>query len=266
MKSKGFTWDDLDLSLSEGDLQQDLLKTVPPVNGIYGVIPLQRFLEDLEHHGLLERLRQRGYRGFRPDCQRFDETGERLRLFASHLDHTQEFVLMDCKSRLGYLENYRALGWDWLEMRDPLAQPSPYRPTLPGQHSPGLGLFRGMTRVMLEYIPLLKIQALTAVPQYFHNAVLYSSHFVFLDPQAQGRFLAMCRDLLHEGLASASWWVYREEVWERDRQSGEEKPFTWKPERIVRGLCPELQARLTSAEYQEACLKSQEAVEYSHRP
>lgn len=269
MKSKLLGWDDLnDLGLEEGDLDGDLFHKPP--EGVFGVIPLDQFMHDLEENGLLERLQQRGYQRFRLGLDKEDSFTERLRLYGSHPDHPDDLQLMDVRSHKGQVEapwarSYRVLGWDWVEMQDPLARPSPYRPMLPGQSHPGLGLFRGLTRLMLEYMPRLEVEGLTAVPQFFHNAVLYSGHFRFLDAQVQGRFQAACRDLLDEGLSPASWWVARNEVEVVDRVSGEVRPYLWEPDKIVRGLSPELKERLVSPEYVQVCQQAMEQVQFRRR-
>ncbi|MFN8609383.1 MAG: hypothetical protein U0931_17725 [Vulcanimicrobiota bacterium] len=269
MKQKLLGWDDFaDLGLEPGDLEGDLFHK--PADGVFGMISLDQFMHDLHEHGLLERLERRGYHKFRLGLDKDDAYTERLRLFALHPDQEGELQLMDVRSHRGMIEapwgtHYRVLGWDWVEMQDPLARPSPFRPMLPGQTHPGLGLFRGLTRLMLDYVPRLEVEGLTAVPQYFHNAVLYSGHFCFLDPQVQGRFQAACRDLLDEGLAPASWWVAREQVEMLDRGTGEVVPYIWSPEKIVRGLAPELKDRLSSSTYQEACQRVMEQVEFRLR-
>lgn len=269
MKQKLLGWDALDdLGLEAGDLEGDLFHKPP--EGVFGFISLDQFMDDLEEHGLLKRLRSRGYQRFRLGLDKEDLYTERLRLFGVHPDHTGELQLMDVRSHRGAIDTpwskrYRVLGWDWVEMQDPLARPSPFRPMLPGQSHPGLGLFRGLTRLMLDYVPRLEVEGLTAVPQFFHNAVLYSGHFRFLDAEAQGRFQAACRDLLDEGLAPASWWVAREEVEIVDRASGEARPYVWRPEKIVRGLADELKERLNSPAYQEVCQRAMEQVEFRRK-
>lgn len=268
---KWFDWDLGNLDLAEDDLNRDLLDKSPLSEGIFGKISLDQFLHDLEETGLLERLRLRGYQRFRPALERKDLFSERLRLWGKHIDHRAELQLMDIKSHRASIlspwkESYKALGWDWVEMQDPTARPSPYRPTLPGQKYPGLGMFRSLTRLMLHYVEGLGLEALTAIPLYFHNAVLYSKSFYFLEAQVQGRFMAMCRDLLHEGLAPASWWVARQEVEMRHRASGRCETFEWSAALIVKPLCERLQARLSSPEYQEACARAMEEVEFAHCP
>ena len=267
---KWFNWDFGNLDLVEEDLEHDLVEKTPGSEGIFGKFPLSQFMDDLEKTGLLDRLRLRGYQRFRPILERKDLFTERLRLLGKHIDHREELQLMDLKSHRASLESpwkerYRALGWDWVEMQDPTAHPSPYRPVLPGQKYPGLGMFRGLTRFMLTYVEQLDVQALTAIPLYFHNAVLYSESFSFLDAGFQGRFLAMCRDLLYEGLAPASWWVARQEVDIIDRATGCAQPFEWGAALIVRPLCEEMKVSLNSREYQEACQQAMDQVEFRRR-
>lgn len=268
---KWLSFDLGNLELNDEDMQHDLVEKGNQHEGIFGRIGLDKFLHDLEQMGLLERLRQRGYQSFRPVLEKADLFSERLKLFGKHVDYHQELRLMDVKSHRASLESpwkerYRSLGWDWVEMQDPTAQPSIYRPTLPGQKHPGLGMFRSLTRLMLGYVEHLGLQALSAIPMYFHNAVLYSETFWFLDATVQGRFQAMCRDLLHNGLACASWWVDRHEIELIDRSSGEIMAYEWPAAVIVRPLCEELHLRLQAPEYLDQCQRAMEAVEFRHRP
>ncbi len=268
-KSSWFKWEDLgNLGLVEDDVSADLLGSTPARGlSILGLISLDQFLEDLEHLGLLTRLRRRGYVRFRPTLEKIDLFSERLRLFGSHPDHPEELRLMDVKSHRAALETpwkqrYRALGWDWVELQDPVAPLSPYRPLLPGQKYPGLGMFWALTQLMMSYVEKLQLEALTAIPMYFHNAVLYSESFRFLLPEVQGRFQAMCRDLLHDGLSPASWWVERQEVVMVDRSTGEQSRFKWEAALIVRPLGGDLAEHLQAEAYQQQCLQAMESVEF----
>lgn len=259
------------LELADEDLQRDLLdKKSGSESLFFGKFSLDKLLDDLESMGLLNRLRQRGYQRFRPSLEKSDLFSERLRLFGKHHDYAEELQLMDLKSHRASLESpwktrYRALGWDWVEMQDPTARPSPYRPTLPGQKHPGLGMFRSLTGLMFNYIKHLEVEALTAIPLYFHNAVLYSESFSFLEASTQGLFQAMCRDLLHEGLAPASWWVANQEVDMVHRDTGVVEPFEWSAALIVRPLCQDLQDHISGSEYQTACQQAMEQVEFRRR-
>jgi hypothetical protein len=268
-KSSWFKWEDLgNLGLVEDDISADLLGATPARGlAILGLISLEQFLEDLEHLGLLTRLRRRGYVRFRPSLEKIDLFSERLRLFGSHPDHPEELRLMDVKSHRAALETpwkqrYRALGWDWVELQDPVAPLSPYRPLLPGQKHPGLGMFWALTQLMMSYVEKLQLEALTAIPMYFHNAVLYSESFRFLLPEVQGRFQAMCRDLLHDGLSPASWWVERREVVMVDRSTGEQSRFKWEAALIVRPLGGDLAEHLQADAYQQRCSQAMESVEF----
>jgi hypothetical protein len=273
VKGSWLAWnDDLDFSLTEEDLNVQLMtrQQQDASSGIFGRIKLDRFMLDLEQRGLLERLRKRGYKRFRPQLEQGDNFTQRLRLWAEHPDREEPLQLMDVRSHRGQLETpwggvYQVLGWDWIEMQDPLARASRYRPLLPGQEHPGLGLFRGLTTLMLEYVHGLDVEALVAVPEYFHNAVLYQPHFRFILPEPQGHFQAMCRDLLHEGLSAASWWIARGEVEITHSADGRRETFEWRPEKIMRPRLAELRARFETDEYRDACQAAMEAVSFEHK-
>ena len=98
-------------------------------------------------------------------------------------------LLMDVRTHRGELAgnsvcldkeiHVRSLIWEWLSFQDPLVGFPAGTEALPGQDHPGLGIFRVAVDLMLDYVEEMDIDALVGLPQYFHNAVLYSSQFRF---------------------------------------------------------------------------------------
>ncbi len=110
-----------------------------------------------------------------------------------------------------------------LFLQNPRKEFLPDRPRLPGQQHPGLG-------VSYEVFVLLKIMAerlrfagVLNVPAYYHNAYLYNIRSRFLEPEVEGRFRALRRDLGERPLAEATWAVHTDCVIDVD--TGE--PFQW---------------------------------------
>ncbi len=94
----------------------------------------------------------------------------------------------------------------WLREEDPTARFEAGRPALPLQHHPGLGILRSAFRVVVRMANELGKDGVASTPKFFHDAVIFfrSRLFLFLDPDEQGRFEALLRDLRPLGLGDAS--------------------------------------------------------------
>jgi len=99
---------------------------------------------------------------------------------------------------------FRMLLIHWLALSDPDRPFSIDRPRLPGQERPGLGLLSECLSLLRQIGKEFLLDGILDVPDHFHTALIYSRAFRFLDPQAEGRFQAMARDLKGLPLALAS--------------------------------------------------------------
>ncbi|HET9553643.1 MAG TPA: histone deacetylase, partial [Anaeromyxobacteraceae bacterium] len=157
----------------------------------------------LHRYGTLQQLSRLGYRNFRVG---FDQggAGERMRLTgeADGLDGPQ--VLVEA-----ILERRRCLGVSmlyvhWLSLRNPRARFSERRPRLPGQEVPGLGLAREAATMLARMAVRLGLGGVAFRPSHFHLAYSARHAFAFVDPERQGRFEALVRDLAHLPLLEAT--------------------------------------------------------------
>ena len=83
----------------------------------------------------------------------------------------------------------------WLSLRNPRAQFSEKRPRLPGQEVPGLGLARETATMLARMAIRLGLGGVVYRPAHFHTAYPARYEFQFVDPERQGRFEALVRDL-----------------------------------------------------------------------
>ena len=242
---EGFTQEHVDdVLLGDGDHHHLL----------FGIIPRSRILGDLKERGLQALLEERGYADFQVEMERLSPFEEGLSLSARHPGLATRASLMELRAHWGTLrlpnptpgKECRALVWDWIELTDPVAKFSPSRPPLPGQTAPGLSLFRPLAELVCGYVADTQAQALVAVPQYYHNAVLYVTEpglrFRFLDPLRHGQLLAQMRDLNRLGLAQASWGFEERRIESLAPDSPPEQwcPHSWTPAELVLGLCREV--------------------------
>ena len=248
--------DDLDWSLSESELTGTLLNHESSAL-LFGVVEGETVLEELKELGAIKKLEARGYRDFRVDKRTRVQHGDRFLLWAVHDSDEKEYLLCDIRTRFAEIDwsgsKIKALFWEWLGFQDPKSAFAPDKPPLPGQDFPGLGVFRECTRMLRNHIGETNADVIAAVPEYFHNAWLYSRTFHFRDPKVEGQFRALVRDLMPQGLAATSHAIHDGRVVD---EQGE--VFQWKPHHQVFPLTPDTKAHFGTDEYQKM-------VQYSER-
>jgi hypothetical protein len=96
---------------------------------------------------------------------------------------------------------------EWLLLQNPFRDFDDQRPQLPGQRRPGLGLAKEVMNVLVELTKLCGLGGLAAVPGHYHNAVIFSKSFKYLNAECEGKLRALRRDLSGYPLAMVSWAV-----------------------------------------------------------
>lgn len=155
----------------------------------------------LFRYGVLEQLERIGYRQFRVA---FDSAGlgERVRLHGEA--EGQEHLLVELILERRHLLGVEVLFVHWLSLRNPRAQFSERRPRLPGQEVPGLGLAREAGSMLARMAIRLGLGGVAFRPAHFHTAYAARHAFAFIDPERQGRFEALVRDLAAVPLLEAT--------------------------------------------------------------
>lgn len=239
--------DDLEWSLSEDDFAPTLYEhESSPL--LFATIEGDLVLHDLESTGVFESLRARGYRDFGVRRRSGVKFEDRFVLRASHPDSPSELILFDIRTHFAEVDwggqKIRALSWDWLEFQDPMGQFDPAKPPLPGQERPGLGMFRTITDLLKRYVDRTDAEAILTVPEYFHNAYLYSRGFTFRQAEVEGRFQALVRDLMPLGLAAASRALAELKV-----RDGHGVVVAWEPQLQVCPLSDRVRSHFHTDEY-----------------
>ncbi len=181
----------------------------------------------LYRYGVLDTLQRLGYRQFRVT---FDPagTGERVRLHgeADGAEHLLVEVILE-RRRVAGVE---VLYVHWLALRNPRAQFSERRPRLPGQEVPGLGLARETGTMLARMAIRLGLGGVVFRPAHYHTAYSARHHFSFVDPERQGRFEAMVRDLAGMPLLDATQAV------SEGRVLMDGIPYAWEADEMVMWL------------------------------
>lgn len=163
----------------------------------------------LEAYGFLGKLAERGFANVRVLLAR-DAPDEDVRVRIVGDADGSTHLLLELRARRGRWKTsdggvFEALMIDWLTLRDPRAPFTAARPRLPGQQVPGLGLGRDVLEMLNQSARRLKLDALVAWPDHYHNAVLYAARLRYHDPALQGRLRAIVRAATGRSLADASW-------------------------------------------------------------
>jgi acetoin utilization deacetylase AcuC-like enzyme len=178
----------------------------------------------LYRYGVFEQLERMGYRHPRVA---FDSggLGERVRVYGE--SEAQEHLLMEIVVERRRVFGVEVLYVHWLSLRNPRAHFSDRRPRLPGQDVPGLGLAHEAGTMLARMAVRLGLGGVVFRPAYFHTAYAARQEFAFIDPERQGRFEALVRDLAHVPLLEATIAVAEGRV----RMDGE--PYTWEADEMA---------------------------------
>lgn len=242
---------------------------LPLFLGRFDAAALQREFADA---GLLEGLARRGYACVSIELSRADNEHRFLvREAGPHGAGPPPLIEVRCAeevllardlepSPIGF-EVLSVLAIRWLAMQDPRGQFSEDRPPLPGQLFPGLGLARPLILRIHAWAKAWGKDALVNVPEYFHNAVLYSAVYRFVSPARQGVFEALVRDLAPLPLGAASAAVEEGRVARVDS----EEVLVWEPGEMIMPLTDPVQRWLEAPSLLERVREARESARFRVR-
>jgi hypothetical protein len=214
----------------------------------------------LERYGVLDDIRQRGFKKLEFEL-RMDDPDEHMLRIWSEFPRCKEPLLelvasrdvlhfdTDLGAQIGK-EYAPVLTIQWLLMQNPAETFDADRLPLPGQHRPGLGIGQQVMEILRNTCRRLNLGGLVTVPAHFHNAAMYGVTFNYINPDAQSAFRAVERDTLGQldgSLTKASWAVdWRMLV---DRSSEKLEPFKWFHEAMVCPIDEPFTSYFESSEY-----------------
>jgi hypothetical protein len=200
----------------------------------------------LEQVGLFDRLRDLGfdYPVLSMDLHAshghalrvYDNAGERLLLMEVVLRRDRRSV-----------PDAQVLAVEWLLLQNPRAVFTPVRPALPGQNHPGLGLLKDVMALLIQACERLRLDGIFFSPSHYHLGAHSHKYLRFVDPEAEGRFLALAEALSHLSLREATAAVHEGRVLDRD--SGD--PIQWCPAPMVLAISDALLERFEGEDYRE---------------
>jgi hypothetical protein len=99
---------------------------------------------------------------------------------------------------------------------------------------------------------------LLAFPAYFHNSLLFSRYFYFINPAKAGEVLAIRRSFPDVTFKQLAWAVHFNCM--RDKEGNE---YEWKAEELVFPLNKTLKDYFSSKKYREKIEEGQEGLNFS---
>ena len=192
--------------LTEEAILEDLFQPHSRSRHLLGFYSSQGGRLAMERYGFFQLLRQKG---FDPQLKADLTDPQRHQLFVYDGTQDPEHLLIKLEAgfrnlELPHGENCRMLFIYWLMMQDPQQSFASDRPRLPEQRHPGLGLFLYFGHLLKLMAVRLHCDGLMNHPALYHNAVLYGKVMHFVDPEVEGRFQALRRDLGDMDLAEAT--------------------------------------------------------------
>jgi hypothetical protein len=226
-----------------------------------GKYTLNEVLAVLVKKGFIKEARKRG---LWPLDYELDSTQFPLQRFQIFLrDKSSENLIVDLKIREGLFSpppplrpsaeapGFKSLVLEWLTLQNPIEEFGEKRGSLPGQLHPGLGMRRKVLDVFVYIGKLVRADVLMAFPAYYHNAVLFSRYFHFLNPEKEGEIQAIRRTFSHFSIRQLAWAVYLNCLIRADGTV-----YEWRAEEQVFPLHKDLRDYFESKAYRERVKES----------
>lgn len=196
-------------------------------------------IESLEHSGILEQIRARGYADPEVEVAASTGLGPTIRIWG---DPSRDALLVELRVNRDHrlVPGMQLLWIEWLLLQDPRGAFRPGRPPLPGQTVPGLGILADVLGWLVSLCRELELDGVGFRSSHFHIAAIGRRYLHFLDPGCAAKFEALSRAVAGLDLPAASRAVAEGRV--VDRATGE--PVRWGEVAMVLPVTDRLRAWL----------------------
>jgi len=193
---------------------------------------------------------------------------QRLQIF--HQTKIPDNIIVDLKIKEGRFRlkdkfalkflssEYDFLFLEWLTLQNPLQDFSQESTPLPGQNHPGLNLGRKVLDLFIYLGRITKKDGLLAFPAYFHNALLFSRYFHFVNPEKEGEVQAIRKAFKDVPFKQLAWIVHLNCLKWKDNQI-----YEWQAEPEAHPLNKSLQKYFDSRAYKEKVKDTQQNLRLS---
>lgn len=222
-----------------------------------GRFTLDEVMTVLEKKSLAREARRRGLWPLLVDLETGDFPLHRLRFFVEAKDPGH--LVVDLKLReivydpAGKLPApvspppFPCLFFEWLTLQNPREEFSENRGPLPGQQHPGLGMSKKIMDVFGFLGKVTHQAGLLASPAYFHNAVLFSRYFRFVNPVKEAEIRVIHRLFAHVSIKQMAWIVHLGHL-----KTSSGAKYEWKAEEQILPIRRDVKAVFDSRAYRDA--------------
>ena len=259
--------DDSDRLISQDDIFGELEKKNRPrlLLNFYSEDGIQRALEE---YGIFNSLKKRGFKDF-IFC--LDTDDPYLHKFRAYFDEkSADHLLCEVYLRKKTMtarpifkssiagEEFTFIVIEWLLLQDPTSPFSPHRPPLPGQKFPGLKIGRKVLNIFMNMCIRLKTDGLINIPEHYHNAAFYSRHFSYFNPETEGYFRAIRRDLANQGLNTITWAM----EWDCVVEAKSGNTWKWITDDQILPVSPKMESYFKSKAYKNSVEEYSQKVKF----
>ncbi|TGK17917.1 histone deacetylase [Leptospira fluminis] len=186
--------------------------------------------ELFEITGVLSELRKKGYTSPKLELSGTDDLYQRVVLAEEGeiLIHLR-LSIQEYRIRINdyfFKENYLVI--NWLQTRHPKHKDRKNTRLYPGQDTPGLGIFPEMADFIGFLIISLRLNGTVVRPEYFHDAVLFSRKFQFLEAESKALFKVLKSAFPKHSIRAISTLLYHGKVIDSKKGVTE-----WKPTEMI---------------------------------
>lgn len=142
---------------------------------------------------------------------------------------------------------FKGLILEWLTLQNPAAEFEEKRGSLPGQQHPGLGMSKKIMDIFVYLAKVTRSDCLLAFPAFYHNGVLFSRYFRFINPEKEGEVQSIRRTFSRLPIRQLAWAVHLNCL--RTADGG---LYEWKAEEQLFPLAKDLKDHFDSRSYKEA--------------
>ncbi len=210
----------------------------------------------LERFGILDQLRERGFRNPAVTLDLDHPMGHTMRIYGDPA-RTELLVELRVSRSLRLVPGMEVLTVEWLLLQNPRMPFTPGRPRLPGQQHPGLGLLREVLGWLVMVVEILDLDGIYYVPSHYHVAAQSRCMVRFL----QARDEAWCRALeaALTGLPLDQADAAIDGGCVEDQETGE--AVAWKPCPMVLPVSARLKERVLGDDYEQRVQAARESLD-----
>jgi len=208
--ARKLTLADLQASAESNDLTMENIVSAGRVeqstNFFMGVFTRQGLKNVIDAFGLTEALARLGLTDLHVDIDTGDPHTHRLYVFTGETCDNNKICEMVVKKGPVNLQqdnlpqfpnrSPNLLQIEWLLLQNPRISFDEFRPQLPGQQYPGLGIGDRMLQILIIMTRRLRLEGMINKPRYYHTAFMFTKDFVFTNPHNQAILFSINRDLL----------------------------------------------------------------------